>query len=190
MPLALQHRQHSQLLPTLSTLNNTNKTSLSETRKTSSVALVVLLLSVFVVTTLLTVVPDNTTNNSSHTFMHSMPASITPAFSLLVTLTFVDAASKDNFLTAFTRLARYVREEEPNTLAYDALQSENDPLQLLILERYVDKNYYLQTHKTSAAFLEFRPKLQVMLNTKQVTMSGHSYLDSQIRFGQRQRRSS
>jgi quinol monooxygenase YgiN len=80
--------------------------------------------------------------------------------------------------------SKYVKEHEPNTLAYEVLLNDKDPLQVLILERYKEKaDAYLQVHRSSAAFLEFRPKLKAMVEKGHVTrMEGHSYLDSQFGF--------
>ena len=109
-----------------------------------------------------------------------------PPFSLLVTLTFQDKESLQIFLNAFEPLANHVREHEPDTLAYEALLSDKDPLQVLVLERYRDKEIaYLKVHRSSEAFLNFRPKLAEQEKAGKVTISGHSYVDSQIGFGDR-----
>jgi quinol monooxygenase YgiN len=109
-----------------------------------------------------------------------------PVFSLLVTLQFQDADALRTFQAAFAPLAQYVRANEPDTLAYEALLSDKDPLQVLVLERYRNKEHaYLQVHKSSAPFLQFRPQLAKLQDEGKVTLSGHSYTDSQIGFGDR-----
>lgn len=116
----------------------------------------------------------------------SASASTTPPFSLLVTLQFQDDDSLQQFLKDIAPVARYVKEHEPDTLAYEVLLSDKDPLQVLVLERYRDKeNAYLKVHKSSEPFLIFRPKLAQMQTDGKVTISGHSYLDSMIGFGDR-----
>lgn len=75
---------------------------------------------------------------------------------------------------------------EPDTISYEVLLSDKDPLQVLILERYRDKeNAFLQVHRSSAPFQEFRPKLKKMEDQGLVTIVGDSYLDSGIGFGDR-----
>jgi quinol monooxygenase YgiN len=109
-----------------------------------------------------------------------------PVFSLLVTLQFQDADSLRTFQTAFAPVAQHVLANEPDTLAYEALLSDKDPLQVLVLERYRNEDHaYLQVHKSSAPFLKFRPQLAKLQEEGKVTVSGHSYTDSQIGFGDR-----
>jgi quinol monooxygenase YgiN len=106
-----------------------------------------------------------------------------PPFSLLVTLLFTSEEYKYQFLRDFAPLAAYVRDHEPQTIAYEALQSDQNPLQILLLERYVDKEVaYLQVHKSSKEFLDFRPKLMRMQDAGHVTVSGHSYEDAMLGF--------
>lgn len=106
-----------------------------------------------------------------------------PSFSLLVTLIFQEDQYKQEFLGEFSKLAKYVRQNEPSTIAYELLESDQDPLRVLILERYQDKDTaYLEIHKSSEAFLEFRPKLKAMQEAGHVTIDGHSYKDSRMGF--------
>jgi quinol monooxygenase YgiN len=107
-----------------------------------------------------------------------------PPFSLLVTLNFQDNESLQSFLQDISPVAKYVQEKEPDTLAYKVLFSDKDPLQVLVLERYRDKdNAYLKIHRSSQPFLEFRPKLTKLQQDGKVTISGQSYMDSLIGFG-------
>ena len=109
-----------------------------------------------------------------------------PPFSLFVTIEFSAEIFKEQFLKDIQPVAAYVKSHEPTTLAYEVLLSDQKPLQVLIMERYQDKEVaYLQIHKSSAPFLEFRPKLQRLQEAKQVTISGHSFLDSGVGFGDR-----
>ena len=111
----------------------------------------------------------------------SLREAAVPAFSLLVTLTFDSDQSKQDFLLLFAPLADYVAANEPNTLAYQVLESDNNPLQVLLLERYADKQRdYLATHKSSTEFVEFRAKLATMQEAKQVALSGQSYVDGSL----------
>ena len=109
-----------------------------------------------------------------------------PAFSLLVTARFETVEHKEEFLEDIKPLAEYVRTKEPDTIAYEVLLSDKDPLEVMILERYKDKkNAFVKVHRSSAPFLAFRPKLQLMQEKGHVTLSGHSYLDSGVGFGDR-----
>lgn len=109
-----------------------------------------------------------------------------PVFTLLVTLDFSDPEYKAQFLQDIEPVATYCKVHEPGTLAYEVLLSDKDPLQVMFLERYQDKEVaYLQVHKSSAPFLEFRSKLQAMQEAGHVRISGHSYLDSGIGFVER-----
>ena len=111
---------------------------------------------------------------------------MSPPFSLLVTLQFQDDQSLQTFLQYITPVAKYVRDHEPDTLAYEVLLSDKDPLQVLVLERYRDKEEaYLKVHKSSKPFLEFRPKLGKLQEEGKVVISGHSYIDSMVGFGDR-----
>ena len=109
-----------------------------------------------------------------------------PAFSLLVTLQFTAEEHKEIFLKDIAPLATYIKENEPDTIAYEVLISDKDPLRVLIMERYKDKgNSFLKVHRTSEAFLKFRPKLQALQKSGYVTVDGESYLDSGVGFGDR-----
>ncbi|KAL7570460.1 hypothetical protein ACA910_004246 [Epithemia clementina (nom. ined.)] len=116
------------------------------------------------------------------------------AFSLLVTLQFDNAQSQQQFLQEITHVAQYVHDHEPHTLSYLVLQQQQQqqqqpnshnnrqqqhgPLRMMVLERYQDKDQaYLQIHKSSRPFLQFRPKLQAMANAQKVQITGHSYQD-------------
>jgi quinol monooxygenase YgiN len=113
-------------------------------------------------------------------------ATTSPVFSLLVTAEFDSVERKERFLEEIKPVAEYVQLNEPDTLAYEVLLSDKDPRQVLVLERYKDKeNAYLKVHRSSAPFLSFRKKLQAMQNEGQVKISGNSYLDSGVGFGDR-----
>lgn len=105
----------------------------------------------------------------------------TPAFSLLVHLQFKDVEKVRFFLEIFAPVADYVKKNEPDTILYRALLSDKDPLHVLVVERYRDKeNAYLRVHKSSEPFLKFRPKLRQMEKEGKVTITGHSYLDANL----------
>jgi quinol monooxygenase YgiN len=99
-------------------------------------------------------------------------------FSLLVSLTFKSNSDKEIFLEEIKSFAEWIKKNESTTTAYKVLESDKDELEILVLERYVDKDAYLEVHKKSSAFLAFRSKLQ-SLNP---IISGKSYYDIDIGF--------
>jgi quinol monooxygenase YgiN len=116
-------------------------------------------------------------------------------FTLLVTLQFTSQEYQRQFLQDFAPLADHVRKEEPDTLAYEVLlpekkedntKDDTDTTTLhtiLLLERYRNKEVaYKQVHRSSVPFLQFRAKLQSMIDAGYVTLSGQSYFDAGIGF--------
>lgn len=116
-----------------------------------------------------------------------MTSKMSAPFSLLVTLTFTDEEHKRKFLVEdFGPYSTYVKEHEPTTLSYEALQSDQNPLQVLIMERYTDKEVaFLQTHRSTKEFMEFRPKLKEMQDAGFVKVEGSSFYDTLLGFGDR-----
>ena len=104
-------------------------------------------------------------------------------FSLFVTLQFTQLQDKEEFLSLVRPLADYIRREEPTTLAFEVMCHDSDPLQVMLVERYQETDTaFLQIHKSSPHFLNYRPKLQQMQNEGRVVISGDSYLNSWIGF--------
>ena len=111
------------------------------------------------------------------------------AFSLLVTLEFTAEEHKETFLKDISPLAKYVEANEPDTIAYKVLLNDKDPLRVLIMERYKEKeSAFLKIHRTSEPFLEFRPKLQALQDAGFVNVVGESFIDSDLGFGDRVKR--
>lgn len=109
---------------------------------------------------------------------HSMDTSKDATFSLLVNLKFESKHYLDQFLTDIEPLLEYVERHEPKTTLYKVMISDKDPLKVMILERYRDKeNAYIRIHKSSQMFQEFRPKLAKLIDEKHVEMQGESYID-------------
>ena len=118
----------------------------------------------------------------SSSSIQSKPTTTTnKIFSLLVTLQFTSEEYKQQFLLDIAPVVTHVKTEEgQTTLSYEILQSDQESNKILILERYIDKeNAYLQIHKSSQRFLEFRPKLQSMQQKGYVTIQGESFVDVQ-----------
>ena len=102
------------------------------------------------------------------------------AWQLTVTLRFKTLADKDAFLPIFEPLAKYVEENEFSTLSYIISESDKDPKQLFILERYTSKKNYLDVHKKSKEFINFREKLLGMQTKGRVAIDGQSYQETNI----------
>lgn len=118
--------------------------------------------------------------------LRSMASKVVPAFSLIVNLEFKEESFKNQFLNDIAPLAKHVKENEPDTLAYEVLLNDKEPLKVMILERYKDKDLsFSNVHRSSKPFQEFRPKLKAMIDEGHVSMEGNSYIDSTVGFGDR-----
>lgn len=96
------------------------------------------------------------------------------AWSLTIQLRFKDTESRREFMKHWAPLARYVRDAEPFCLLFEAIQSDKDPLLLIVDERYTDKNVYVEKHRSSAAFHAFRPYMQKLQDEAKVEVVGES----------------
>mmetsp|Transcript_21465 Transcript_21465/g.35926 ORF Transcript_21465/g.35926 Transcript_21465/m.35926 type:complete len:150 (+) Transcript_21465:74-523(+) len=103
------------------------------------------------------------------------------AFYLGVKVTFPSLEDKLKFHEEFIPLSEYVRQKEFTTVSYEVLQSDKDRLQIYILERYTDKNAYLDIHKKSKEFLAFRAKFQELID-EGAKVDGDSYMETGIGF--------
>jgi len=101
-------------------------------------------------------------------------------FLLGVTVTFSSDEVKMRFLNAFAPYATYVRENEPTTLSYEIFESDKDSKRVFIFERYVNKDAYINIHRSSESFLKFRSNLTAMTEKGDAVIEGHSYLESGI----------
>lgn len=129
---------------------------------------------------------SNIRNKAASVAAKATPTMSSQTFSLLVTLIFTDDVHKKSFLRDIAPLAQYVKDYELETIAYEVLLSDKDPLRVVILERYRNKdNAFLKIHRNSKQFLEFRPKLQAMQEAGHVSVDGESYMDAGIGFGDR-----
>lgn len=82
------------------------------------------------------------------------------------------------FVSSFEPLAKYVEENEPNTLMYQLMHSDKNLLLYNIIERYVDKERdYVGTHKSSDEFQSFRAILGDLQTLSKVKIAGESYVD-------------
>lgn len=104
-------------------------------------------------------------------------------FSLVVTISFSNESVRDNFLEDVRPLCKYVKTSELQTLSYEVAISDRDPLKILLLERYEEKeSAYADIHKSSDAFQTFRGKLKTMQGSGLATVEGASYIETGIGF--------
>ncbi len=61
------------------------------------------------------------------------------AFLLLIQQEYKSIRDRDVFIEMFKPLAKYVKQHEPETLAYELSVSDKDPHKLLIFERYAER---------------------------------------------------
>ena len=102
-----------------------------------------------------------------------------PVWTLIVKLTFDSAEKVEQCKKLVGSYAQWIKENEPTTLSYQLMQSDKDPLQVCILERYKDKSYsYAVLHKTSPEFFKFRPALAAL----EPKIDGHSYEEDMTSF--------
>jgi quinol monooxygenase YgiN len=102
------------------------------------------------------------------------------AFFLGVVMKFKTIKDKNKFKVLFKPYAQWVAVNELETISYEMSESDKDELQIFILERYITKNDYLEKHRKSNEFIEFRAKLLAMGDN--VVLEGHSYIDSNYGF--------
>ena len=94
------------------------------------------------------------------------------AFLLNVGLIFRSQGVADGFIKEWGRAADYCLANEGFLFAYELAQSDQDPLRYLITERYRSKADYLGAHRSSPAFLQFRPKMKALQDEGAVLISG------------------
>ena len=98
---------------------------------------------------------------------------------LAVRLSFESAEEVASFHNLSAPLITYVRGQEPDTLSFAVLESDANPLAVMVLERYTDKAHaYEEVHRKSAPFLDFKPKL----NELNPMINGSSYDQSGVGF--------
>lgn len=107
-------------------------------------------------------------------------SSTSNAFFLGVVIKFKNIEAKKEFKVLFKPYAEWVAINELETISYEMSESDKDELQIFILERYITKDDYIEKHRKSNEFIEFRAKLLAMGNN--VILDGHSYIDSNYGF--------
>ena len=103
------------------------------------------------------------------------------AFILSIMIEFQTRKGVQHFEKLFSSMAKWVQEHEQTTTSYSFATSDKDPLKGLIFEQYVNKEAYLNIHKSSSQFLDFKKRM-VAMNDDDVretlgwNMTGQSYL--------------
>lgn len=64
------------------------------------------------------------------------------AYLFTLRMNFATVDDRDAWFKKFKKLAEYVAENEPTTLAYEAATSEEDPLEVLVYERSVHFGHF------------------------------------------------
>ena len=102
------------------------------------------------------------------------------AFFLGITIKFNTAEDKQNFIEIFGPYAKFVAAGETETISYELSESDKSPLQIFLVERYTNKEAYLDIHRKTDQFIAFRAKLTELGAT--MSMDGHSYIESNLGF--------
>ena len=97
-----------------------------------------------------------------------------------ITIKFKTPKDKQNFAEIFAPYAKFVATGEVETISYELSESDKDPLQIFLIERYTNKAAYLDIHRKTPEFVAFRAKLAELSAT--MTMDGHSYIESNVGF--------
>ncbi|GAB4821193.1 hypothetical protein N2152v2_008239 [Parachlorella kessleri] len=98
------------------------------------------------------------------------------AFVLAVGLSFKTVEARDEFLTIWLPLAKYVREKEPSTLSFELLVADNDPTKVLVYERYISRDAFIDIHRASEPFLAFKKAQQQL--PFEMEVKGQSYYET------------
>jgi quinol monooxygenase YgiN len=147
---------------------------------------------------------DGASGSTSSSFSFANKSSLSKyeadgAFVLLVNMKFATIDHRNTFLKLMEPVCNYVYSNEgpaitststsssssgkleQTTLSYQVAISDKNPLQVLVMERYSDKeNGYLTVHKSGKEFLKFREQLKGMQDRGEVVINGESYLETSL----------
>ena len=102
------------------------------------------------------------------------------SFLLCVELKFKDNEALDRFKVIFKPFAEWVRLNEFGTISYELFQNEKAEKTAYILERYKTKADYLDIHRKSIEFLNFKSELLKL--SDRYEMNGNGYIQSDFGF--------
>ena len=80
---------------------------------------------------------------------------------LVIWRKFKSLDDRDRFLGVWKDLAKHVKAKEAGALAYEISIADNDPMKILVFERYTSKDYYRSVHQTSGVRLH-QPRTPVV----------------------------
>lgn len=107
-------------------------------------------------------------------------AAKTDIFSLLVAIKFKNPQGLVAFHKLFGPYAEWVAANEPTTLSYQLLQHDSKPLEVLVLERYLVKDAYLNVHRKTPEFMMFKENFLRLKESPETSfeINGNSYNDT------------
>ena len=93
-------------------------------------------------------------------------------FMLIVNIKFEDSNDMDFFISNWLHLKKYCDENESSFLSqYELAVSDKEKNHIVIVEKYLNKKFYLDFHRTSRPFLKFRN----LIKDLDMEISGNSY---------------
>ena len=106
------------------------------------------------------------------------------AFLLCITVKYKDQEQKQIFKSLFSATANYCAANEYDTLSYEIADSDKNPLQSFIIERYKTKNAFTDVHRKGAIFLDMKEKMEKLNLTAAngFILDGHSYYETNVGF--------
>ena len=130
-----------------------------------------------IATLMLTSLPFQVRTTSGRTKMRGENA-----FVLNVGLTFRTEATASELMAEWSKIADYCYKHEPFLFAYEFARSDKKDNVYVVTERYRSKEDYLKAHKSSAAFLAFRPVMRRMQDAGDVVVTGDSFVELGLGF--------
>ncbi len=93
-------------------------------------------------------------------------------FMLVVNIKFEDSNDMDYFISNWLHLKKFCDENEASFLSqYELAVSDKEKNHIVIIEKYLNKKFYLDFHRTSKPFLKFRN----LIKDLDMEISGNSY---------------
>lgn len=93
-------------------------------------------------------------------------------FMLIVNIKFEDSNDMDYFISNWLYLKKYCDENESSFLSqYELAVSDKEKNHIVIVEKYLNKKFYLDFHRTSRPFLKFRN----LIKDLNMEINGNSY---------------
>mmetsp|Transcript_15057 Transcript_15057/g.45515 ORF Transcript_15057/g.45515 Transcript_15057/m.45515 type:complete len:164 (-) Transcript_15057:627-1118(-) len=97
----------------------------------------------------------------------------TKAWLLVVSSKFQSLEDRDALLEHVRRIAQQSANHEPGTLGFQVAIADNDPLRILVFERFANKEAWLEAHRNSTVYKKYKA-WQAAANIQAET-TGQSY---------------